>query len=400
MTKSIINWNLVYDAYPINKEMIWLNNAGVVPPGRHIIDAVTAYLNDLSKKGFLSKSSGYSEIKDSIKVILGRLLNCTPKELCLIHHTAEGMNIISHGIQLKEHDEIILLENEYPSNVYPWLHWKEKGVTIKTAPMGDSPKMFLEHLRKLINPKTRLISVSSVHWCTGMPLPIDDIGSICHQHDILFVVDGTQGVGIQPMDVKKANIDFMAFSTWKWLMGPIGVGVLYVSSEKLLGLKPVFIGTESVTNDEEYLPYKTTLKPDSDRFSISTGNVNDWVYLLASLEFLEAIGFENVRLRIFELTQYFTRRLRQIRFHIVSDGFLDYPTGIIACEKPGIASKDLVEKLKESRIIAVERLGKIRFSPHIYISIHQIDEVIRTLERICISQLYVQSIVGQKDNYK
>ncbi len=128
--------------------------------------------------------------------------------------------------------------------------------------------------------KTRAVSLSAVHWCTGMPLPLERIGKLCREMEIEFGVDGAQGVGMRPMDVKAANISFMAFSAWKWLMGPLGLGVLYVEKDKLEKLKPRIVGTGSVVRDEEYLPYKTTLKPSADRFTISTPNFTDRVYFL------------------------------------------------------------------------------------------------------------------------
>ena len=377
-----IDWSTIYKAYPANKEMIWLNNCGTTPAGTHIVKTLSRFMEGYARKGIFTEVAGYAKVQNNIKNILSKLLNCLPDELALIHNTAEGINFISHGLKLSAEDEVILLENEYPSNIYPWRHLEKKGVKLVTAPMETSPETFLKALKRSITAKTRVISLSAVHWCTGMPLPLKQVGKLCKENSINFVVDGAQGVGIQPLDIRTANIDYMAFSAWKWLLGPLGLGVLFISKEKLNNLDPVFIGTASVTNDKEYLPYKSELKPTADRFTISTANFNDWVYFEAALEFLKAIGFSAVRERIFELSAQLSKGLTKIGFNVFSDQFPDYPTGIVVCEKPGVGSDVIMTHLKKHNIVAAERLRRVRFSPHVYISPEQIDEAVGVLEQV------------------
>ena len=377
-----INWTTIYKAYPVNKEMIWLNNCGTTPAGKHIVKALSRFIEGYAQKGVLTEIAVYPEVQNNIKKILSNLLNCSPDELSLIHNTAEGMNFISHGLNLSIGDEVILLENEYPSNVYPWRHLEEKGVKLVITPMESSPETFLKALERLITKKTRVVSLSAVHWCTGMPFPLNKVGRLCIENDIDFVVDGAQGVGMQPIDTKKDNISYMAFSAWKWLLGPLGMGILFVAKEKLPELKPVFIGTDSVVRADEYFPYKSELKPSTDRFTFSTANFNDWVYLEAALKFLQDIGFFAVRERIFELSACLSKGLTKIGFNVFSDKFPDYQTGIVVCEKPGVNPDVIMTHLKRNKIVAAERLGRIRFSPHVYNSMEQIDKVVRVLEQV------------------
>ena len=377
-----MNWNPIYEAFPVNRELIWLNNCGTTPAGIHVVTALSRYMEGYARKGILTEAAGFPAVKSNIKIILSRLLNCLPEELALIHNTAEGMNFISHGLKLSAGDEVILLQNEYPSNIYPWRHLEKKGVKLLTTPMETSPEAFLKELKRLITPKTRVISLSAVHWCTGMPFPLDQVGKLCKENAIDFSVDGAQGVGMQPIDTRAANIDYMAFSAWKWLMGPLGLGVLFISKEKLNNLDPVFVGTASVINDKEYFPYKSELKPTADRFTISTANFNDWVYFEAVLEFLQNIGFHTVRKRIYELSAYLQDGLADLGFNVLTDHFKDYPTGIVVCEKPGVTADAVMQHLKNNNVIAAERLGRVRFSPHIYISPEQIDTVLGMLARM------------------
>jgi cysteine desulfurase/selenocysteine lyase len=377
-----MNWNPIYTAFPVNREMIWLNNCGTTPAGTHILTAASRYMEGYARKGILANPAGFTAVQSNIKNILSRLLNCLPEELALIHNTAEGMNFISHGLKLTAGDEVILLQNEYPSNIYPWRHLEKKGVRLVTTPMETSPESFLKELNRTITPKTRAISLSAVHWCTGMPFPLEQVGKLCKENAIDFAVDGAQGVGMQPLDTRAANIDYMAFSGWKWLLGPLGLGILFISKEKLNYLDPVFIGTTSVINDKEYFPYKSELKPTADRFTISTANFNDWVYFETALEFLENIGFQTVRERIYELSAHLRDGLADLGFEVLSNRFKDHPTGIVVCENPRVATDAVMQHLKNNNVVVAERLGRVRFSPHIYISPEQIDKVLGMLARM------------------
>jgi cysteine desulfurase/selenocysteine lyase len=158
-----------------------------------------------------------------ITEILSQLLNCHSEEIGIIHNTSEGINFISQGLDLHRGEEILLLENEYPSNVYPFQHWEAKGIHLKFIPMADSPAKFLDNVKSSISPNTKAISLSLVHWCTGMPLPTTEIGQFCKENGIDFILDGAQGVGLLDVDVQKMNVSYMAFPAWKWLLGPLGL---------------------------------------------------------------------------------------------------------------------------------------------------------------------------------
>jgi cysteine desulfurase / selenocysteine lyase len=390
-----MNWNAVQEAFPVNRERIWLNNCGVSPAGTHVAEAMARFMSGFARDGILTETESFPATGSAVKGILGRLLNCRVEALALIHHTAEGMNIVSRGLSLRPEDEILLLEDEYPSNVYPWRHWEKRGIVLKTVPAGPTPAAFLDALREHITSRTRVAALSAVHWCTGMPYPLAEIGALLREHDIRFVLDGTQGVGMRPVDVEAAGIDFMAFSAWKWLMGPPGLGALYVRPERLAELTPVFVGTQSVVKPQHYLPYKDELKPDTERFAISTPGLADWVWFRASLSFLEEIGFEAVRERIWELSAQLARRLRKAGFQVTSDRFPDHPTGIVVCERPEADAGVLVAALQEAGVVAAERQGRIRFSPHVFNTPTQIDAAARTLSEVYLKNMYLRTMGGR-----
>ncbi|EQA46474.1 aminotransferase, class V [Leptospira broomii serovar Hurstbridge str. 5399] len=379
-TNATPDWVKIQALYPVNREMIWLNNCGTTPCNTETIRWVNEYLQGYASHGGLTEVRRYVTVKRVIRKILAELLGCDQGELSLIHNTNEGMNFISLGVQLQPGDQILLLENEYPSNIYPWEHWREKGVELAFVPMSETPEGFLENLKDSLTPETRLVSLSAVHWCTGMPFPLEEIGTLLAEKGIEFALDGAQGVGLLPIRPREMKISYMAFPAWKWLLGPLGLGVMYVAKEKLESLQFPFKGTGSVVNDEVYLPYREELK-GTDRYEISTVNFIDWVYFQSTLEMLNEIGFHSSMARIYELADYLSDRLREAGWKLCSDHFPDFKTGIVVAEKPGISMEDTVNHLKKNGVMCALRLGKVRFSPHIYIAKEQLDRVVDLLAR-------------------
>jgi cysteine desulfurase/selenocysteine lyase len=368
------DWLAVHADFPVNRRLVWLNNCGISPPPGPVVTAMETHLRAYAERAVLGVP-GEHEVHATVRRRLAALLGAEPDELSLIHNTAEGLTFISHGLELAAGDRILLLENEYPSNVYPWQHWRERGVALDFAPLAATPDAFLAGLTAAIGPRTRVVSVSAVHWCTGMPLPLEAIGALCAARGIDFVVDGAQGAGLVPLDVRRLGVTAMAFSAWKWLLGPLGLGVLYVRRERLAGLRFPFKGTGSVVDDETYLPYRDALKPGTDRYVLSTPNFNDWVYFDASLAYLERLGFPAVMARIRALASHLAGRLREAGFALTEDAFPGEGTGILAASKPGHDARALVAALGREGIVAAARLDRVRLAPHVYLLPAQLDAV-------------------------
>jgi cysteine desulfurase / selenocysteine lyase len=375
-----MNWDLYFKEYKVNEESIWLNNCGTTPIGERQLKAVQNYLNGYALNGIFTEVEKYSQVKKTITRILSSLIKCSEEEIGLIHNTSEGINFISQELKLKTGDEILLLENEYPSNVYPFEHWQSKSVQLKFIPNANTPNQFYENFINTVSKKTKVVSLSLVHWCTGMPLPIQEIGKYCYENKIDLILDGAQGVGLVDVDIHSTHVSYMAFPAWKWLLGPLGLGVIFVSKEKLAETVPIFKGQNSVTDADNYLPYKSNWKEGADRYEYSTSSMTDWVYFQSSLRMLEEIGFKTVQSRIYELAEYLATALESIGFSNLNNAFPN-PTGIISTWKKDINLTELQTSLKKKNIISAVRLDRLRFAPHIYNSKDQLDRVVSIIDK-------------------
>ncbi|MBN1412564.1 MAG: aminotransferase class V-fold PLP-dependent enzyme [Spirochaetales bacterium] len=377
-----MDWENIYPDFPVNKSMTWLNNCGTTPAMAPVVEEMKAYYEAYGNSGlFLPSKWSFGAVKLAIQKIIARLLNVMPSDVAVIHNTSEGMNFVSHGLKLKRGDELLLLENEYPSNVYPWEHWGKKGIVLKTVPSGASPDEFLSALERELNRHTRVICLSAVHWCTGMPLPVKEVAGICGERGILFMLDGAQGAGHVEIDMNW-GIHACAFSAWKWLLGPLGAGLLVIPERHLHNFGFVFKGTGSVVDDGRYLPYRDGIKPSAERYMISTANFADWVYLRTSLEYLERIGFPKVMERIYALSNLLASGLKDLGFSLAGDAFPEIRTGIVCGKSDKMESGVIVNELAQNKIIVRERLGWVRFAPHIYISEDRVSKTLSVIEKI------------------
>jgi len=377
-----VNWKKIAADFPINNNFIWLNNAGHVPPGQHAIEAVNRFMQAHTKSGFKTYSLMYPQPHKRVKSILSGLLNCSEDDVALIHNTAEGMNFFSHGLNFSSGDKVLLPEQEYPSNVYPWEHVKENGVSISFIPNSNTQDGFIRNLKEHITPDTKAVSLSAVHWCTGMPFPLKEISSICQENDTEFVVDISQGAGHVPVYIDDWDIPFCTGSAWKWLHGPLGLGILVIKKDKINSLSHIFKGTQSVVSSHNYFPYKSELKDNVDRYVFSTPSLIDWIYFEASLSYLSNIGFDTIANRIYELSDYLSGQLSETGFTVLNKQFAPVKSGIIAAEHEKVSSKKIVDKLKAKNIICADRFNRVRFSVHIFNTFDQIDRTVSILKKI------------------
>jgi len=387
--------NKLHDNFSISKEVIWLNNAGVAPLPVEVHSRLIEYLQEYQTKFLTSKFFDYNRSLSKIKQIISELLHCNPQEVTVVHNTAEALNYIAKGFPFQSGDKVLLLEDEYPSTYYPWLTLQKQGVEVEFLPVLDHSENFLKKLETLLSQKKiRVAMFSARHWITGAPLPLDQIGELTGKYGVYLGIDGAQGVGNIDIDVVKSGVDFLTFSTWKWMMGPLGMCGFYMSDRFLEMVEPVFLGTGSFVNGEQYLPYKKEVKKDIDRYILSTISNTDLLHLLFSLEFLRKTGFQKVRETIRDLssklyTGLFSLGAKSALSPALYNGEKngenqksEPPDAIISVEFDGKSSNQISVKLAEKGIHTAVRNNYVRFSPHICNSEEDIDKTISFLSTI------------------
>ncbi len=371
-------WTEIRKLFPLHEHCTYLNNAGVAPPSTRVLASLESFHRDHALYGFQKAASKLGDMGAEIKEILAGFLACSPACIALTHNTSEGMNIVAQGFPWKEGDRVLGLDLEYPANVYPWWNLERRGVRHRRLKPTHSAEDVTQ-LEKAIDDRVRMVAVSAVDWCSGFVLDLSDLGGFCRQRGVLLVVDMAQALGIVPLNPQADGIAAMAGSGWKWLMGPVGLGIFYCHPGLMEQLELVYVGTDTVVDARAYLDYRFEPKPDASRFEFSTPNLNDWVYLLAAIRLLREIGLENVRKRILSLNAYLRDALVKKGFQIRGSVKEAEQSGILSFLREDLDASEETRRLAARDIFVAARDGAIRVSPHIYNNEEDMDRLLKAL---------------------
>lgn len=246
-------------------------------------------------------------IFEQARSALADLIGCDASQLALTQNTTDGVNLAVLGLDWREGDEVVAADLEHPGGFGPCLQLaRRRGVKLVTVE-GEDGAALASAYERAITPKTRLVCLSHVAFTSGARLPVEEVAEIARSRGALTLVDGAQGAGHLPVDVKAMGVDFYAFPGHKWLMGLGGAGGLYVSEEAMNQCVPAAVGYYSFTA-EGLADGTYAFQPDARRFEVSTRDPGVWAALSASLDLRRRAGNEaSLHRRIVELAD----RLRE-----------------------------------------------------------------------------------------
>lgn len=363
----------------LNNDIVYFNHAATGP----FSSLVTNRLNTLLKEKSESNIDDYESFINVVvetKNILSEMINCKPDRIAFLDNTSNGLNVLVNSIDWKRGDSILLNDIEFPANIYPFLNLKRFGVEIDFV-KSENGIVTAEQIIAAIKPGTKLISVSFVQFLSGYKIDLQKIGSYCRDNDIIFCVDGIQGIGALQIDVKKCKIDFLACGTQKWLLGIQGLAFIYINEGLQKKMIPGNIGWLSVENAWNLLDYKLELKKSADVFESGTLNTFGIYVFNTSLNLFKNYGFEKVESEVLLNSKYFISKLNQVGINCLLSNCSNLELSGIVTIKVDNAEK-VFNHLAEKRIICSLREGLMRFAPHFYNTSQEIDRVVDELQKI------------------
>lgn len=377
-------WRNVRELFPLSKERVYLNNGTMGPSPSVVIDAMNEGMKRNDVEG---EYSGYEKSKGAI----ARLVNVAEEEIALTHNVTEGINIACWGVPLKACDEVILTTHEHVGNALPWLNrQKLQGIVIKTFTPAPTAAQTIERIKSLITPRTKVIAVPHVPCTQGQVLPVKDICTLASQLGIYSIIDGAHGPGMLDMDLREIGCDTYASCCHKWMLGPKGTGFLYVRSGFGSILQPYFVGGGSDKGDWDVTQFPAVMATYSDtahRYYGGTQSLPLAKGVIASVEFLEDIGMQNVTNRVKYLGQYTQQQLLSLgdRINLLTPTEEGSYCGINGFTIDGVDYKAFFKKAMENgvRIRAVPENGLncLRVSTHIYNSPEDVDALIALVKK-------------------
>jgi selenocysteine lyase/cysteine desulfurase len=377
-----MDWASFRNEMPAAGRWAYFDHAAVAPLSARARAALAAWADDAVENGVVHWSAGQRQVEETRRRA-ARLLGADPQDVAFIKNTSEGVGIVAEGVRWRPGDNVVIAQDEYPANVYPWLNLADRGVEFRRVPSREG-RVLLDGLRAALDSRTRLVSLSFVEFATGFRNDLDAVGTLCRERGILFFVDAIQGLGVLPLDVGRTPIDFLAADGHKWLLGPEGAGLLYVRRERLGELHAVGVGWNSVVNSHDFDrtrldPVALDLKPDAGRYESGSLNVGGIHALGASLGLILEAGVEAISRRVLELTHYLCERAAHAGAEVYSSRRSGEASGIVSLRIGGADLRGLVRRLRDAGIVVNQRAGRLRVSPHAYNTPDEIDRLVEQL---------------------
>lgn len=302
--------------FEILNNVIYLDNASTTQKPKAVIDSIGDYYRNYNaniSRGSYSLSNKSLNLYEEAKKAVAKFINAEDKEIAFSKNATESINIIAYTYALnylKKDDEVVVSIMEHHSNLVPFqVLAKKVGFKIVYLYLNDDFQIDEKEYNK-INEKTKLVLITHVSNVTGTINDVEKITSLAHSKGAKVLVDATQSVPHMKVDVKKIDCDFMAFSSHK-MLGPMGIGVLYIKSELIDKLDPFIMGGGMI--DYVYED-KTIFKSDISKFEAGTPNVAGACAFKAAIDYLNKIGIENIEKYEKELLRYTKEKLESLDF--------------------------------------------------------------------------------------
>jgi len=363
---------------PVTGHCAYLNHAGMAALPRRSAERMKTLADTVSISGDRRWLDRNAEV-ERVRGLAARLLGARePREVAFVENTSAGISMVAEGFAWQKGDNVVGAQLEFPSNVYPWMRLADYGVEYRTVPERDG-RIDEDELLAQIDDRTRMLVLSWVQYASGYRADLVRLGTACRERGVLFVVDAIQGLGALALDVEASFIDIAAASTHKWMLGPEGTGLLYVSDRVIEQLRPGRAGWRSMRSQFEWTDFAINFAEGAKRFESGTLNVYGIHALGGSLDLLQEAGTAAVEERVLALTERAAVGLAARGFTVISSRRPGETSGIVTAVHPTIPANDFVRRLAAADIVAAARAGRFRISPHFYNTEDEIDRCLQGL---------------------
>jgi cysteine desulfurase/selenocysteine lyase len=403
-TTGAFDPNVVKRDFPILQErvhgrpLVWLDNAATTQKPQAVIDRLSYFYeheNSNVHRAAHTLAARATDAYEAARDKVTRFLKApSSKEIVWVRGTTEAINLVAQSWgrrNVGSGDEIVITWLEHHANIVPWQQLAaEKGARLRVAPVDDRGQVILEEYERLLGPRTRIVSFAHVSNALGTITPAREMVAMAHRHGARVLVDGAQAVSHMPVDVQALDCDFYCFSGHK-VFGPTGIGALFGKTD-VLETMPPWQGGGNMIADVTF--EKTVYQPPPGRFEAGTGNIADAVGLGAALDYLSALGLENVSRYEHELLVYATEQLARVP-GLAMVGTAPEKAGVLSFVLDGIRTEDVGGALNQEGIAVrsghhcaqpiLRRFGlesTVRASLAVYNTCEDVDALVAALLRL------------------
>lgn len=366
--------------FPVVEFKTFFAHAAVCPLPAVVAKAVAQHAERASREGQFEHL--HREAETGARTLAAELIGSSAEEVAFVSSTSAGLSMVAQGLSWQSGDSVVVAAADFPSNLHPWLALRAQGVDVRIIERRADGTILVEDIEPHLDSTTRLVALSSAHFGIGTPIDVDAIGQYLHSRQILFCLDAIQTLGAHPTRID--HVDFLVADAHKWLLGPQGIGILYVGSRHWGSLRPVLLGWKSVASSKDYASLAQELSPSAKRYEPGSLNASGICGLHAALKLISESGIDEVSRRIRMLRSRIESGLRSQGHHVLGREGEDGPTGIVSFRHRTEDHGELGKRLDSDGFVLSTRTdvaGRpcIRVAPHFYNTTEEVD---RFLSRI------------------
>ena len=361
--------------FPHSEDTIYFNHAATGPLSRTVVRNIDDFVEERHRTSIENFDSAAPIIEDT-KERVARLLSTSIDRVEFTPNTSQGLNILARGLDWKEGDRIAVPACEFPANVYPFLNLERRGVTVDFIPETEAT-FTLDDVEAALKPDTRLLSVSWVQFLSGFRADLAEISRMCRERDILFCVDAIQGLGALQLDVEAMGIDFMACGTQKWILGPQGLGLIYVSEKAQSMIDPPAGWLHQPIDWGNFCDYNLEFYDTAERYRIGMPNMIGTCALRGALTVYEDAGPQWCEEQVLKLSARLREGFRELGFALYGSDDPAHASGIVTIDHP--EAEAVADYLDDRSIEIAIRNGLLRFSPTYYNTADEVEIVLEAM---------------------
>lgn len=325
--------------------------------------------------------------KEKAKETLAHFLNANVSEVAWVQNCSAALSTVAQGYEEKSEEEIVILENEYPANFYPWVERSKRNHSkLRIVPVEKNLTRLEEKIISQINSRTRIVALSHIQSDCGFRVDVQAVAEAAHKVGAIVVLDVIQSMGIEQIDFQKMGADVICGGSHKWLCGPIGAGFLITKEHLLEKITPCFHGANNYGTFED--ASCVTRKPfqDARRFEQGTVSFHSILGTAASLEVLRDYNVDNLGKKALSLRSFLAEHLNELGFHVYGNSKATGPQ--VSVSHPKIKIEDFSNALNKEKIshalrpAPVQEQKVLRLSPHAYNTKDEIAFAVETLKKV------------------
>jgi len=354
--------------FPLRPDLIYLNHAAVAPWPKRCAEAVQRFSEENVTTGALHYPR-WNAVEKQLKNRLAALLNApSADDIALLKNTSEALSVVAYGLDWQPGDNVVISDQEFPSNRIVWESLAARGVQTRRVDLRSAGSAE-DALMQNMDARTRVLSISSVQYASGLRIDLPRLGRHCRAHGALFCVDAIQSLGALRFDVQEIQADFVAADGHKWMLGPEGVAVFYCRAELRERLRLHQFGWHMAENSGDYSADAWTPAHSARRFECGSPNMLGIHGLDASVSLLLEVGMDEIERRVLENTAFLLTHIAALPdFELITDAAPGRFAGIVTFRHRRAGQALLHKYLTDQGVFCAPRGGGIRFSPHFYAS--------------------------------